>query len=97
MREFCLNRYDHIDLYALYHDGNVVAADRVHHIVEALEDPSLFYDAENHFPISDASHHAVHWRMKIESREAVQDELRKYLKMWKETMNDSMGVSEKFF
>ena len=96
IRQYCLNRYDNLDLYALYHDGQIIAADRVHHIVEALEAPELFYDTENHFPVSDGSHQDIHRRMKMEPREIVQDELRKYLKMWRETMNDSMGVPKKF-
>lgn len=82
MRLYCLQRYDFVDLYALYHDGKVVAADRVHHIVEAMEDPERFYDSTNHFPVSDASHQEIHRRMKMERPDEVRRELFGYLRRW---------------
>ena len=83
MREYCLRSFDFVDLYALYHDGKIIPADRVHHIVEALEDPDRFYDSTNHFPVSDASHHEIHLRMKIEGAELVRQELFGYIRDWK--------------
>lgn len=83
-RQLCLQRFCYVDLYALYRHGKVMDADRVHHIVEALEDPSLFHDPANHFPTSDASHHEIHARYKTEGAHAVQQELRGYIARWTE-------------
>ena len=85
LRDYCLKRYNYMDLYALYHDGKIVAADRVHHIVEALDAPERFYDTTNHFPCSDASHHMIHYRYKTEGAAAVQDELRRYIDQWRKS------------
>lgn len=81
-REWCLARHGYVDLYALYHDGRIKAADRVHHICEVLEEPERFHDPENHFPCSDASHHEIHRRYKSEGPEKIQKELRDYLRRW---------------
>lgn len=78
-RDVALKRYGHIDLYALYHDGVIRPADRIHHIIPVLDNPDRFYDTENHFPCSDESHHEIHWRMKREGKEKVQKELAEYI------------------
>lgn len=89
-RERCFNAYDHIDIYALYKDGRVIPADRIHHIVEALDDPELFYEPSNHFPTSEASHKEIHDRYKAEDAEAVRNELRSYLKKYRESAAEKL-------
>lgn len=82
-REEALNRYNHVDLYALYHDGKIVQADSVHHIVPVLDNEKLFFIASNHFPCSAASHAEIHRRYKEEGAEKVQEELRRYLSKYR--------------
>ena len=77
-REVALARYAHTDLYALYHDGIIRPADRVHHIIPVLDNPDRFYDMDNYLPCSDASHHEIHYRMKREGKEKIQQELFSY-------------------
>lgn len=86
-RRECLERFDYVDLYALYHENQVTNADRVHHIVEALDAPELFHDPANHFPVSDWSHHEIHRRYKMEGAEPVQNELRSYMARWTDEIN----------
>ena len=88
-RESCLRRFSYIDLYALYHDGRIVPADQVHHIEEILDSPERFHDPLNHFPVSQGSHHDIHWRYKHEDKEAVQKELLLYIRKWKESTKNS--------
>ena len=83
LREATLAAYSYVDLYALYREGRIVPADRVHHIEEALDHPEAFYDPGNLFPLSDASHHEVHRRYKDEGEALVRRELRSYLRRWK--------------
>lgn len=80
----CLERFDYVDLYALYRSGQIITADRVHHIEEILEAPDKFHIASNHFPVSDMSHHEIHDRYKKEDKQAVQEELRGFMKRWEE-------------
>lgn len=83
-RKACLNTYDHVDLYALYHDGRVAAAEVVHHIEPILERPELFHMSGNHFPCSATSHNMIHWRYDNEDASAVKAELRGYLKRYQD-------------
>lgn len=87
-REYTLKKYGYVDLYALYHNGRVTPADRVHHIKLVLDDPEAFYDISNHFPCSDASHHEIHRRYKDEDMGQVQDELRSYLERYKKLSDE---------
>lgn len=82
----CLERYDYVDLYALYRKGKIVPADQVHHIEEVLESPERFHDESNHFPVSAGSHTEIHWRYSHENREKVQEELRDYLRKWRKSV-----------
>lgn len=79
LREKVLNQYDHLDLYAYYHDGRIVPATCVHHIREALDDPDYFYAEGNHFPTSEESHAEIHRRYKEEGAAKVRGELVCYL------------------
>ena len=77
-RDVTLKRYGYTDIYALYHYGEIRAADRIHHIIPVLDNPDRFYDMDNYLPCSDASHHEIHWRMKREGKEKIQRELFEY-------------------
>ena len=81
-REQCLQTFDFIDLYALYHDGCILSADRVHHIYEILDYPERFYLPDNHIPVSDWSHQEIHRRYRDEDPETVRQELIRYRKKW---------------
>lgn len=61
------------DLLA-WHQGRLVPADIVHHIVPADEEPEKFYDPANLIPLSRVSHDAVHeaYREGEESKRAMQ-------------------------
>ena len=85
----CLQRFNFVDLYALYHENQILSADRLHHIVEALDAPELFHDQANHFPVSNWSHNEIHRRYKAEGAQLVQDELRHYMKRWEHEVNCS--------
>jgi 5-methylcytosine-specific restriction endonuclease McrA len=82
-RAAVLSEYDGLDLYAYYHDGEIIPADQVHHIEEASANPELFYDRSNLFPCSAGTHDEIHYRYKSEDKSTVQDELRDYLTRWK--------------
>lgn len=82
-RDITLKRYSYQDLYALYHDGEIRAADRVHHIIPVLDNPDGFYDTDNYFPCSDASHQEIHRRYRDEDPDRVQQELRRYLERYR--------------
>lgn len=83
-RRMCLSRYSHIDLYALFHDRKVLHADTVHHIETALEAPELFFDIDNHIPVSETSHRLIHDRYRKENEADVKAELKSYLQRYKE-------------
>lgn len=83
MRELVLDQYSRVDLYALYHDGRIRQADRVHHIMPALDDQAAFYRLENLFPCSDGSHHEIHDRYRKEDERRVQEELRQYIRRYR--------------
>lgn len=89
-RERCFNAYDHIDIYALYRYGQVIPADRIHHITEALDAPELFYEPSNHFPTSESSHKEIHDRYKMEDAETVRQELRSYLVRYRESAGNDL-------
>ena len=78
IREAVLVSCSHVDPYALYRDGRVIPADRVHHIIPVLSKPEGFYDMANLFPCSEGSHNEIHKRYRHEGEEAVQEELRRY-------------------
>ena len=82
-REAVLSEYSGLDIYAYYHDGKVIEANQVHHIVEADKMPEHFYDRENLFPCSAESHAEIHYRYKSEGENVVREELRDYLRRWK--------------
>ena len=55
-----MSRYGGIDQYALHKYGRILAADTVHHIVPAEEEPGLFWSPDNLIPVSRSSHDEIH-------------------------------------
>ena len=82
-REHILQEYNHVCLWSLYIDGEIVQADRVHHIVELLDDESLAYDEDNLIPIEQYKHNYVHELYKTNKLE-VQQLLKKMIKSYRE-------------
>ncbi len=56
IRAAVINRYDGMDIYALYVLGEIRTADMVHHIVPLEENWSLRFDMKNLIPLSSHSH-----------------------------------------
>ena len=82
-RENILQEYNHICLWSLYIDGEIVQADRVHHIIELLDDESLAYDDDNLIPIEQYKHNYVHKLYKTNKLD-VQQLLKKMIKSYRE-------------
>lgn len=80
-RENILDEYNNICLWSLYVDGEIVQADRVHHIVEVLEDETLAYDYGNLIPLDKYKHNYIHELYKTNKVE-VQDLLRKMIESY---------------
>ena len=66
----------YIDLYAYYHDGKLVPATMVHHIIPVSKDYTKRLDRDNLIPLSDKRHGIVHKQMK-EGREEEKGEGRR--------------------
>lgn len=80
-RDNILDEYNHICLWSLYIDGEIVQADRVHHIVELLEDETLAYEDDNLIPLDQYKHNYIHELYKT-NKIAVQDLLRKMIESY---------------
>lgn len=78
LRETIMNIYSRQDPFALK-NGRIEAAETVHHIVPAEEDPGMFWDPGNLIPLSRSSHDAVHVRYRLSEAEKhkCQEELRR--------------------
>jgi 5-methylcytosine-specific restriction endonuclease McrA len=59
-REFILNRFNYIDIYAYYVEGKILVANTVHHIIELNDDWNKRLDLSNLIPLSDSSHNIIH-------------------------------------
>lgn len=73
-----LEKYCWLDLYEFAVNGTITAADMVHHIVPAKEDPSLFLSDENLIPLSNKSHGIVEHA--YDSSPAQKAEMQKFLR-----------------
>lgn len=60
LRTEILDDYNHICLWSLYIDGQILTANRVHHIVEVLDDETLAYDYDNLIPLEYYNHNLIH-------------------------------------
>ena len=76
-----LQRYDGLDLYALYVQKKITPADMVHHIVEIEDDWNLRLDPENLFPLSNTNHGVISalYKKDAATKRRTQDELRAIL------------------
>lgn len=86
VRQRCLNLSDNICLYSLYKYNLIVPASLVHHIIEVEDDKEkkFVYDVDNLIALSDKAHREVHARYKKEDISQVQEELRKYKRLYQE-------------
>lgn len=60
LRTEVLDDYNHICLWSLYVDGQTLVANRVHHIIEVLDDETLVYDYDNLIPLEYYNHNLIH-------------------------------------
>ena len=60
MRQYILDKYDNIDVYAYIRYGQIEKADTVHHIWELSEDKSQALSEKNLIPVSSATHNLIH-------------------------------------
>ena len=83
-RRVILEKYCWLDLYEFAKSGAVTAAEMVHHIVPAKEDPSLFLQDENLIPLSNKSHGIVEqaYDSGPEQKAAMQTLLRAAIAKW---------------
>ena len=80
LRKNILDDYDNICLWSLYVQGKTLEADRVHHMVEVLEDETLVYEYDNCFPSEKYNHYYIHELYKSKYKAEVQELLRKMLR-----------------
>lgn len=82
LRDAIMSRYNNMDLYALTVHQRIEAAETVHHIVPAEEDPLMFWAADNLIPLSRHSHDEVHtaYRAGSDSKAQMQAILRSLVK-----------------
>lgn len=61
-RDYIINYYCGIDIYALGLNGKIVPCNKltVHHIITYKDNPSLGLDINNLVPVSDFSHSQIH-------------------------------------
>lgn len=59
-RKQMIHRYDYIDIYEWYMNGEIVSGDVVHHIVPLKEDRLLSLNSSNLICISDKTHSFIH-------------------------------------
>lgn len=85
MRAYIMSLYNGIDIYMLYKYNRVVPADTIHHIERTADRPDLFYCDDNLIPVSDAAHKEIHHRYKTEDTAVVQEELKEYMRRYKDT------------
>lgn len=60
MRQYILDKYDSIDVYAYILYGQIEKADTVHHIVEMRDDKSQALMEQNLIPVSSSTHNIIH-------------------------------------
>lgn len=85
MRAYIMSLYNGIDIYMMYKRGRMIPADTVHHIQRTADRPDLFYSDSNLIPVSDVAHKEIHHRYKTEDTAAVQEELKEYMRRYKDT------------
>ena len=87
----------YIDLYAYYHDGKLVPATMVHHIIPVSKDYTKRLDRDNLIPLSDKRHGIVHKQMKEGSEEEIIQLLLEYKEKWMKKENSEVGGVVKLF
>lgn len=60
MREYIMNKFDGLDVYAYVLYGQIEKATLVHHIVELSDDKSQALVERNLIPVSVSSHNLIH-------------------------------------
>lgn len=60
MRQYILDKYDGLDLYAYVVFGQIEKADTVHHIIEMRDDKSQALLEQNLIPVSSSTHNIIH-------------------------------------
>ena len=60
MREYIMNKYDNLDVYAYVLYGQIEKAETVHHIVELKDDKSQALLETNLIPVSQSTHNFIH-------------------------------------
>lgn len=70
-RNYILNKYNYLDVYALKVLGKIVKADLVHHIIEYNEAPQKGLDDDNLIPLSQQNHNMIHSLYEKNKKETV--------------------------
>ncbi len=96
-KEDVLAHYMYIDLYAYYHDGKLIPATMVHHIVPISTDYAKRLDRGNLIALSDKSHGIVHKTMREGREEEMIRLLLEYKEKWKKKENSEVGGVVKLF
>jgi len=60
MRDYVIHHYNGLDLYDLFINNKITAANTVHHIIELKEDWNLRIDFPNLLPVSESNHSVIH-------------------------------------
>lgn len=80
-REYILDKYKGLDLYAFFIEKEIVYADTVHHIEELKENWDRGLDITNLFPLSSGNHSKIH-KMYGKDKEGTQKLLFSLLDRW---------------
>lgn len=80
-REYILNKYKGLDLYAFFIEKKIVYADTVHHIEELRENWNRRLDITNLIPLSSGNHTRIH-KMYEKDEEGTQEILFSLLERW---------------
>lgn len=94
-RQYVINNYKGLDIYAYYINNEVVYAEMVHHIIEVEEDWNRRLDITNLFPLSNKNHNVI-GAMYLKDKKGTQAMLFDLLARWdRETKR--VGGYEKSF
>lgn len=86
MRQYILDKFDGIDVYAYVLYGQVEPATTVHHIVELRDDKSQALLEQNLIPVSSATHNIIHsaYDKSLSDKQAMQTILYECLRKMKD-------------
>jgi hypothetical protein len=78
----CANKFNGMDIYEYYINGEIVSGNLSHHIIEIIEDKSKAYDIDNLVWLSDGSHSLVHVAYNNGEKEEMQTLLKELIERY---------------